>query len=228
MAAPALGVRRRFVPSSASVDWSHPLAQGLQFCGVSSLGLDLAKNRIGSVSGHTNTSSVYGPTKLVSWTNAQTTDLAFTSGPYTIATASVLSANNTYYASMDRSVYVSESNSQGWAMQSRPNSDARPGLSSISLRNNSVANYVIHTGTLAPLGSYVHLVRSNGSNLRELFVDGLRRATNANNANPVSSSANLTMTVTSFTVTLGLCWSRSLSDNEIAMLTADPFCFLRY
>lgn len=233
MSAPALGVRRRHVPTSAAVDWSHSLAQNLQFCGLSHLALDIAKNRKGvsiptAPQVYGARSSAFGLATVAAWDNASTTDLAFTSGPWTVAVVGQVYGVSAQYEMFGRSVYVSESSNQGWAIQSRPTSSATRGLGFVSYNNNAAASYVCTNATLATLGTYVAVGRSNGSNLREVFHNGLRIATNVNNPNPPASAGVLTLGTDNTTGVIGYAWNRALTNTEIGMLTADPFCLLRY
>lgn len=233
MSAPALGVRKRLVPSYAVVDWSHPLAQNLEFCGLSHSALDIAKNRKGvsiptAPQVYGSRSSTYGLATVAAWTNASTTDVAFTSGQWTIAVVGQIYGVAATYEMFGRSVYVSESNNQGWAIQSRPTASATRGLGYVSYGNNAASSYVCTNAVLATLGTYVAVGRSNGSNLREVFHNGLRIATNVNNANPPSSTGTLVLGTDNTTGVIGYAWSRALTNGEIAMLTADPFGMLRY
>jgi len=233
MAAPALGVRRRFVPSSASVDWSHPLAQGLEFCGIPSISLDIAKGRVATnvVSApqvYGERPSDFGLATVARWENNATTDLGFTSGPFSIAVINTVFDNTGYFTSFGRSAYVSESNNQGWELSSRPTADTRRGLSFVSNRNNNVTSYALSTLVVASPGTYVHVGRSNGSNLRELFINGLRLNSTASNINPLSSTGPLFLGTSNNATVIALAWNRSINNNEIAMLTSSPFCLLRY
>lgn len=231
MASPALGLRKAFTPNYAAVDWSHPLSQRLEFCGVPSLGLDLAKMRPATsvaASGQTYEllPSRYGQSLIANWSNASTTDLAFTSGPFTLAVVSNLSGTSTAYNAFARRVYVDEANNQGWGMQLRFLSPL--GANFQSLRNNSVTFWQCTPSSTIATGSYVHVGRSNGTNFRELFQNGLRIAATSANANPVDSSGDLILGSQGATTSIGLAWSRFLTNVEIAQLTADPFCMLRY
>jgi len=231
MASPALGLRKGFVPNSANIDWAHPLSSRLEFCGVPSLGLDLAKMRpaiLTATSGQTHGSKPdrYGPSLIANWSNADTTDLAFTSGPWTLAVVTHLYGGGAFYDTFRRHVYVGESNNQGWGIQI--NTTAPPGASFLSFRNNSAANWRCSQNQTIPFRSYVHIARSNGSNLRELFANGLRVAFVSTNVNPVDSAGSLILGNADVTSSIGFAWSRSLSNNDIALLTADPFCILRY
>jgi len=233
MSAPALGVRKRFVPLSASVDWSHPLSANLEFCGVPTLGLDLAKMRPATfvaASGQTYTSSAsgFGATITASWANNQTTDLAFLSGPFSVAVGARLLNIDVRDVSFGRSLYSSESINQGWVLQRRESSSITRGFSFSSFGNNTSASYACSNLVTAVAQTYVQVGRSNGSNLRENFVNGTRLATNSANPNPLSTTEPLLIGTTSNVPTIALAWSRSLTDAEVAMLTADPFCLLRY
>lgn len=233
MAAPALGLRKRFVPLAASVDWSHSLASDLEFCGVPTLGIDLAKMRPATfvaASGQTYSSdaSGFGATLTVSWANNATTDLAFLSGPFTVAVAARLLNVDATQVSFGRSAYVSESNNQGWALQRRMSSSGTRGFSFTSYQNNAASSYACTNAVTAVAQTYVQIGRSNGSNLRENFVNGTRLATNVNNANPVNSTEPLLIGTLNNVPTIAVAWSRALSNNEIAMFTADPFALLRY
>lgn len=233
MAAPALGLRKRFTPLAASLDWSHPLAADLEFCGVPTLGVDLAKMRPAkflAASGQTYSSdaSGFGATLTASWANNATTDLAFLSGPFTVAVAARLLNVDATQVSFGRSAYVSESNSQGWLLQRRPSVSGTRGFSFTSFRNNSAANYACSNAIAAVAQTYVQVGRSNGSNLRENFVNGIQLATNVNNSNPVDSTEPLLVGTLNNVPTIAIAWSRALSNNEIAMFTADPFSLLRY
>ncbi len=233
MAAPALGLRKRFTPLAASLDWSHPLAAGIEFCGVPTLGIDLAKMRPAkfvAASGQTYSSdaSGFGGTLTASWENNATTDLAFLSGPFTVAVAARLLNVDATQVSFGRSAYVSETNNQGWALQRRASSSGTRGFSFTSYRNNAASNYACSNAVIAVAQTYVQVGRSNGSSFRENFVNGSRQATNANNPNPVNSTEPLLIGTLNNVPTIAVAWSRVLSNNEISMFTADPFSLLKY
>jgi hypothetical protein len=205
----------------------------LEFCGIPSIGLDLAKNRVGSnisVAGQTHGTrpSVFGPTFVANWSNASTTDLAFTSGPFTVAIAARLLSTSSFFTTFSRGNYVSETNNQGWYTQFRSSSSI--GTSMLSFRNNGSSQYMLATNVSEPTDNYVQVTRSNGVNLRELFVirnTQTNFVSTANNANPIASTATTFVGTNDNVVSIALGWSRSLSDNEIALFNADPFCMLR-
>ena len=129
--------------------------------------------------------SVIGTGQL---TNASTADLAFTSGPWTVAGFFYLTAllsPGQFPKTFSRFSYTSESINTGWALQVNGSSNA---YEFISFNNNATGFYVLGGGTQA-VGTHLMVGTSDGTT-RRLYVDGTQRATSANNPNPAATANN--------------------------------------
>lgn len=223
-----------------SVDWSHPLAQGLVFCaGPYSAWTDLARGvRPSSVPACAHGASTYGRTSATDATNqvvypsGATGHLDFTSQPYSILWVGATPATSGVYPlGPARSNYVSEASNNGWVFAIRSDADTKPGMAFQVHANNGVAVYAACStgaGVITLNKQFVALGVSSGASTQTLYIDGIRRGT-ASSANPLSAGA-VSMVIgqnASVQQTHVAIWNRAQSANEAAMLAADPFCFLR-
>lgn len=221
----AIGARPRFMPRYAKLNYSHPLSNGLIFCGIPALGTDLVDNRNCTTFNADRSPSMFGFTSRVAWPNAQTADTAILSGAHTIGiAASFLGTPSSTIAAFDRSNYSSEASNAGWALNYINTSRIRYNV----FNNNGAANYALDTTAMSNHGTVVGT--SDGSTRRSIYIDGLRsNTTTSGNFVPNNSTDNLAMNAGGGTaVTVACIWGRQLSDNEIAMFAADPFCMLSY
>lgn len=247
MAAPAIGQRRRWVPRiHARIDWSHPIAVGLQHCLLPVGGnqvIDLVTRRMctpqvnaiggssgygaGLVSGASGASGVYLP--LISplpyplsftWVGARTGTMDSGAGIFSVSFGDGVAAPG-----------ASEVNPYLYGMDN----------SSLKIRCNYANGSTYVAGSLStadiPLGaSTATLTIVSGS--QQLWTDGSLNFTDTNSlADPAPGGAGLpflafqcytqTSRVQNLIGHLGAVHGRILTSNEIAALAADPFCFLR-
>lgn len=233
MPAPAIGVRRSFAPAApAAIDWSHPIAQGLTQC-VTSRGSLITPP---SVSTLIRSRGDFG-TGLTN--NGSGTELAMrytvpsANGPWThfgavTVTSVALGPIATVYrdaltTTTDRTIGIYTGNLWGLYIF------------------DGAAKYA--TGASVTVGPHVIVGTSSGSAI-QVWADGvpgtavatsnagfdgytppLSWSLGKSSANGQFGSANATFPGV---IHIGGSWNRVLNAAEIEMLTADPFCFLRF
>lgn len=241
MPAPSIGVRSRWAPGpDARVDWSHPLAAGLVLC-CPEPGYDLAYGvPITPTNNPGHTSTPVGPGRT--FTSGSSTYFAVpaavqlqiggSSAPCTVAAFHRRTAD--------------PGSGAGYSIVARDVSGTR--CYTLDLFNNvAVADtirFYINGGAAAiattpwpATNEWAHAVGTwNGSNVTEIWVNGVRGATTTAAATPGSStSVGWRIGARQFvgaedylTGEIGPVhiWRRALSANEIAQLYADPFCML--
>lgn len=224
----AIGVRQRFTPLSAKMNWSHPLTHRILFCGVPHLGVEYAKSRP-ATNGPLATeqgASAFGTAMYGLWTNAATTDLQFLSGAFTVAQAYTnKDFTNSYTRCFTRFTYTSETANDGWEL--RHGQSGFP--QTCMFRNNGSSAYLLQGATTLDHG--ILILTSTGAS-RSLYVNALVSSTSTTgNLNPVATTANTSVNWSGtgkLPGSIACAWDRVLSAGEIAMFVADPFCMLSY
>lgn len=212
--------------NGARIDWSHPLANGLQSCCVevgSGFVVDLAKPRSAS-STTPNVRSLGSTAGAWSIPSAATTDLNFSSGGWSIAAIGYLSTTSgtSFDTLFGRSVYVDETNNQGWGVGiDTPNLTWR----SFVFDNNGVGGYNT-AGPPLTVGNIQLGISSDGF-AGSLYVNGAAFASlGAVNVSPLTSAGPLTAGSALLEMYVGCAWSRNLSPAEMRQFYLDPYCFL--
>lgn len=219
----SVGARKRFVPNSARLNYSHPLAAGLLFCGVPRLGVDLARNMVGTRRGPVDAASQFGAAFDMSWANNITGHLELTSGPHSIAIAfskNIFSTN--YTVSIARYTFTSASSNTGWALGGTLDSASTQNYTVYSnLANELIATTSTYHGT--------QFGTSDGTT-RRLFLDMIQ--SNQSSSSPIfplATTGELRMGDNSnHRVALACIWNRTLNDAERSLFVEDPFCLLSY
>lgn len=221
----AIGARQRFNPLNARMNYSHPLAKDLVFCGIVYLGVDLMKNRNCFDFRAEKNPGGFGVARQIRFTAEQTTDMTFTAGSFTLAIANnyigtPAGGENTFR----RSSYTSEATNAGWNMQANVSGTA---VTRVQLsRNNGAANYDFTSGTLPRHGTTVF---TTDGVTKKIFTDGLETASSTTgNLLPLDANTTVQMNFGNTSVSIACAWNRVLSTNEIAMFHADPYCMLSY
>lgn len=219
----AIGVRQRFNPLNARMNYSHPLAAGLVFCGIPYLGVELMKNRNASSFVNERNASAFGTARRTTWDNNRTTDMSFTTGSFTIATAyNILGTVSAAQPSLRRGSYSSEGNNQGYEFGAGGTNRAL----FVIFRNNGSSNYMLDTTNFSR--QVVQFGTSDGTTKR--IYNGALQATSSTSGNllPVDSTADVNINFGGTSASIACAWNRVLSTNEIAMYAADPYCLLSY
>lgn len=228
MAAPAIGLRPGVLPQSFSVDWSHPIAQGL-----TSLVVPQSIARTTDVVG--NPLTVSGAT-----TNARAITIASTQF---VTLGTVGAATRWTALALARPTATSAGNAQGLVTRVGSGSthnfyigfQAATGNFEVGHRESAGGAYRFTTGVAQTLNREQLFVGTyDGTNI-QAWRDGSRvgvvAATDPNAGVftlAIGGVADGALYRYVGDVRLAATWNRALSANEIATLTADPFCFLRY
>lgn len=238
MASPAIGVRKRFLSSKASLDFSHPLANGMLFCGVPSLNTDFARQRrmwgtfTQSVSGQTPYErSKFGPGPAMYLPYFESLDFAFGSGAFSVAAAGTTRAG-TSGAFFGRG--YSYFYGGGWALARE--SDSKWNFKIMNVAQDSLQDCKASTTSVA--GDNVVIGTSNGVNARSLYLDGVLMntvSTLVNTTTPTYTGSGLFVGNgysfngwnVYYPTTIACAWNRELNEQDVRMFTDDPFCMLR-
>lgn len=234
MSSPAIGVRRQFIPQTAKVDLAHPLSAGLVFCFIPSIAKDLVNGlQMGNagivVEGFGNTG--YGFTIKMSFSNASTTNQAYTSGPFSVGVACKRPNASTYPIAFSRGRWDGNLNTSGWSIQHFPTSTAW----SFNVGRGD-SNYSLGANVTFAVGTDTVVGTSNGVNQRRIYVNGRLMNSGTNNINPLTTPNGVSIgrgeafEPGGASVDSAICcsWNRLLSQNEVAMFATDPFCLLSY
>lgn len=221
----AIGVRQRFNPLNARMNYSHPLAKDLLFCGIVYLGVDLMKNRNCFDSRTEKNPGGFGVARQIRFDADRTTDMTFTTGSFTVAAATNFLGTPTGGENIfRRSNYTSESSNAGWNLQFNVSGGATTNLE--IFRNNSSASYTFQASGLARHGTSVST--SDGVT-KKIFSNGLEiGSSTTGNLNPLDANTTVQMNFGATSASIACAWNRVLSTNEIAMFHADPYCMLSY
>lgn len=247
MPAPVVGRRPRLVPpKSATIDRSHPLAQGLAFCNVPSLGYDdIVYGYKATVSGTPKPATTsFGPSISSDpgtygnyWTYAGLPSATFTGamtlmwvGAYTQTWASggqqlvgknpnsSTNANKSIhcYTQFNRVPVFLRANSSGGIFINSP-------TSAIGVGDPTVM--IVTTGSTMTTGSTIDWWM-NG--VFSSPTPGFTTGSVADNGGLFVISGNGVEGTYGYpTVNIVALWSRRMSHAEAQQLTADPFCFLK-
>lgn len=245
MAAPAIGLRPAFAPRSAVIDWSHPLSQSLEFCVVPAVSVhDLARGYPAVRNGSPAVSrNKFG--EAVRLASATSDFLEYTGVPDApfLGALSVLWVGNVQTASAFRSlVHKHASNGANNSPFSllTDNSASPQKLTLSRASSGSNRNYDTTAGCL-PVGVDNVVVMTTPSGIVNttpaIYVNGLAQATTGvgpSTFNATGSGASIRIgrradgaVQANGDVSIVALWSRALSANEVAALTADPFQMLR-
>lgn len=239
MSAPAIGLRPGWAPGpNVTVDWSHPLAQGLVFFWLASARRDIVRDLVPATLAGTEVATRYGvglrnTGDVATWSAGATADLNFTTAPFSvlgIASTSIVTGAAAYATVIGRGNYVAENNNQGYYLQMRPFGDARPGLSLVAFNNNAAGSYANDNSGNNDYTSDVAYVLggSNGPAGKNNYVNG-QLTGSATQATVAATSSPLVITTGSGNITsvMAAIWSRQLTPADFASLAADPFQMLR-
>jgi hypothetical protein len=233
MAAPAIGRRPRFAPGPTTrVDWSHPVAQGLGFCTLDgtvdiAYGIPITQNNapdhglmptgrarsyVGASTQYSSfpaAPSVQSPTQvsIVVW-------MQRTNGNVNVYVGQDINANRvfTFDGASATRFYV---NGGG-------GTDIVTGATNIS-------------GSVSPRPRMIAGTATSGASIN-VYVDGVLDGTASPCTFNATQTADWNIGRRAFsgaenyvTGTIGpvMIWRRALTASEIALLYADPFCFLR-
>lgn len=234
MPAPAIGVRPGFVPSpTAQVDWSHPLAQGLVFCTMPGAARrDLVSGVLASQAGTVvHGGSRWGPTAQAVTGSTPTNWLDFGTG------GSLGGSTNGSWTWVGR--YVAAGAATPLIARWGSSNGFLTYVAGGTTYNAAVVAggvQTIATGPSAATGDEVVITCvKDGTSLRA-WRNGTPGAAATCNAGTIASGDSLRMfnktsdagTAGTSGCALALVHARALSEAEIQMLAADPFCFLRY
>src|SRR4051794_35564308 len=222
-------------PALTAIDPASSLATGL-VCALLPSGTVMADSVVPSRSSGTASTSYSGTygTALGDWTisSSAISDLLFTSGDWSVAALyhqAQLPGNGEYPAVVGQSVYVNETNNQGWGLHLRSNDDAghAKDWSFYSARNNASypnSNLVFGPSTI---GDHLIVGTAHPAGNRSLYIDsGVAASITALNTNPVSSAGNLVNAAggtTTVPIYVAYFWSRLLTTAEITLLVAEPY-----
>lgn len=175
-----------------------------------------------TVSAATNWDTNPGCVYDFSASNASTTNLDFTSGPFTVASYGYIYADiaiDTYHTLFARSEYFSESSNNGWALLYQYDANGYEFNFPVSRNSSSNAANNLWSNTTAAQGWWLIVGTSNGTDLRKIYVNGTLAASRATNINPITSAGNLvTDTSNVHANRQAMAWSRCLSDLEVGRL----------
>lgn len=244
MAAPAIGKRRRWAPPvTAKVDWSHPLATGLQFLWfASSPDVDRAGGAVLSTSGGM-------PAAASAWGFARTPVVggngfaSFTSAGLTASTPLTVVAVGTFTGSGGgghrRVLTIPADQTAVDTPQVSLDAPDNNGFAAVNI-GGPPYNTAITDPTLMPQGPYVLVATWSGggsstAGLVSLYrAGGLVASTSATSGVQVQGSievgrynANYAQNADNPLVMVAV-YGRCMTSGEVASITADPFCFMRW
>jgi len=157
------------------------------------------------------------------FTNAATTDLEFTSGPWSVWIYGAMTSltNGSWFG---RRTYTSESANAGWNMESVSNNGS---ISFASYANNDQSFYGLYAPSAYPIGD-IHIIGTSDGTTRTLYVNGRRVATGTNNPNHLTTSGGLVIGGGSTRI-IYICgvWGRCLKVPDVWALYANPWALLR-
>ena len=229
------------------LDRSHQLADRLVFLYVPGIAHRNIVNNNNLVS---STAVDYrGPSGILPYTTggiavrnitlplADTTELNFTSPPWTVALRGYLlpGANELGINLWARSRYVSEANNQGWEIAS--NNSAPGNYHFRVFNNNGSGNYVWQFGSenprpaglhymvcyVTPTATAGHLISPTGN---FLFSSGARNKTAASNTAGTGCYLNVNGVTEQHPLYVAYAWNRQLTTDEIQWLYREPLPFM--
>lgn len=222
-------------PAGLAVDWSHPLAVGLQIFlvpdGMAGV-VDLAKPRRSAATARALRR--FGVTaNQYSLAADVTGDLDFT-GAFSVGGHVYVqntTGGGTFCDIFSRYVDNNDSNNQGWEWWVS-GSGSRFGFA--CYRNNANANSDLYcTSGLVVVGPMSYMHTADGTT-RRVYVNGRADTTSTTlNQAPVSASVALAGDPRAGSLSnatelgVGCAWSRALTPQEVLLFHHDPFCMLR-
>lgn len=231
-----LGRRRRFAPPPhARIDWSHPLAQGLAFCYVPSVGLvDLASGCRGSDTGTVPSPTPFGRGALSAASSQYATFPGRSDSPFlgriTFEWAGTLRVGSRYHHFAGKH---SGSGGVNTPFDFRTSNESVPRIHLV--RGNGSTFTTFQSSSNLPLGVPHHVAVTTDLTTVKFYIDGASGGSTADSIGTATGS-NADIVVgqrpDGATVSLDgvavLCrvWSRELSAADIASLYADPFQML--
>jgi hypothetical protein len=194
---------------------------------------DATGRRSGNAGTATTYSALTGGLAADKWSyaNADTKDLDFTSGAWSVGgfgnLSSVSSTSGQNPEVVGRRAYTDETINSGWSLAQ---SGGTTVYGAFSFANNGFANYQLLGTSTATVGDVFLGMTSDGTSTRRLFVKGVQESTTATNLNPATCASPLTPATASAGVWAGaylvLAWNREVPAIQWAMLNNDPYCFL--
>src|SRR5216684_1108422 len=223
---------RGWAPSGQpTVDRSNPLTHSLTsvLWPQGNALIDLVRARP-LMTGGTAIMGRSGPIVDGGWTlgvAADTADLNWTTGGFTVAVfAKVLAQNTTdYQLFIDRSAYTSETNNQGWVLRVNPTTDSS-GYDFLIFANSTSATYNFNSTVAVVAGDRLVAATGDGTT-KALYVDGV--VTTSTSADLLPASCGNALNAVSTTpqgLYIAYTWNRALTAVEINSLSAAPFQFL--
>jgi hypothetical protein len=218
-------------PAGWALDPLHPLAAGLSLALPCMEGagpvVDLLQERASAAAA--TWVDTPGGIAARDWSiaSAATADLAFVSGPWSLAVYFWVPAaltSSQFSLTLGRYVYSSEASNSGWRLFLR--NDASPGYEFDSFVNNGFASYSLRGGG-APTPGLHGIVHTSDGTTRRLYLDGALIATSTANLNPIATAGTLDNTTSggaAAPLLQGLGWpGRCLDADEILALNDDPW-----
>lgn len=214
-------------PQSLIIDRSHPLTIGLLSYAVpvGNTMVDLWRPRAKGSPGTASISQYGSAVATQEWipSGADSSDLNWTSGAFTVAAWANYTTILGYPGAIDRSTYVSESNNQGWYLNINQGS-GKYGFGSFN--NNAEALNLLKSTTTATTGPVMQAGTSDGTT-RRIFINGVQEASTTNSPVPASRSSNVVAsTVGTLNYAVGI-WRRALTAMELFEWYIKPFDLLQ-
>jgi len=219
------------------IDWSNPLTGGLLSCVIAAMPgvmFDVARLRPRNalVKGVPHVRRL-GASTGEGWAvgksdGSDTTDLNWTSGPFTAAVFCNITDRLNYPQPLSRRVYTNESTNSGWELQVRP-VGGQGRASFLVYNNNSVASYSLQGTTDTGTGDMA-IAGTSDATTRRIFLNGEEEASTTSNPVPASASIPLRSEtyLAGYSTYIGAMWNRCLLPVDVANWSNDPFQFLIY
>lgn len=159
---------------------------------------------------------------------ADDADWDWTSGPFSVAAYFRHTVNDgvNNIKMMSRFNFVSNSNNQGWELET----DAGSAKFRFNVGNNN-ANFGLATTTSRSVGDHL-LVGTSDATTRRIYLNGVQEAATTNNPTPTTQTTNgLNATLPASGrayVYVGYIWLREISLSEVLELKRNPFSLMEY
>jgi hypothetical protein len=216
--------------SGARIDWGSPLTRGLvalYVCDeaggqIRNLVNERQVGALGTWAPHRGGLTV----ENFSGTIGGVPELNFASGAWTVGVFGEVAnvTGSEQPALFGRSVYVDESNNQGWELGGASTGVWR----FVAFNNNGFASYNL-LGTGSRANGPVSLFGTTDGTTRRLYVNGLVEASTNNNASIASASSGLYNSPGATEhqlLYIGYAWNRCLSAAEVLELSRNPYALL--
>lgn len=240
MAAPVIGIRPRYAPrKGATVDQTHPLARGLEFCFIPDYGpTELAKDYAATLVGSPTTAvNAYGRAGSMPTTErysfAGIPDAPFL-GPISLLWVGSTTVGSAEFGMIAGKMTTTSATVTPFAMYLNPTANV-----AVARANTIQANWYTSNYSLTPNDPHVvlfSLPAAMNSGPCPAWIDGkYYSASGAERSGvPTGNSAAIYVGSRPFdnyqskvSVNLFAAWSRQVSFAEALALYADPFCFLK-